>query len=209
MCVRRDCARRADERGLTLIELLVTIAILGIIAVPLALALTAYFRHTDETTDRLSLSHDAQISSAYFAQDVASMGRRDWSAAGFPSAPSLYTNLTDFRCGSGDQLVVRLLTDDPVAARGSGGVLRIAYWLTVAGGEHQLHRQTCDKNGALTSDIVLAHNVDTVRLGCPLPTACTDVPDPAQVQLSLGLKKQSGGGTVTVAVTLLGERRQT
>jgi prepilin-type N-terminal cleavage/methylation domain-containing protein len=197
--------RRADERGLTLIELLVTIAILGIIAVPLAVALAAYFRHTDETTDRLSLSHDAQISSAYFAQDVASMGRRDWNTAGFPSAASLYTNLTDFPCGSGDRLVVRLLTDDPVATEGSGGVLRVAYWLTVAAGENQLHRQTCDKNGALTSDVVLAHNVDNLSYEGNCAAGC----NPPQVRLELTLKKQSGYGALTLDVTLLGERRQT
>jgi len=54
-----------DDAGFTLIELLLVVVILGIIVIPLGNALIAYFRNTDATSARMTLSHDAQISAAY------------------------------------------------------------------------------------------------------------------------------------------------
>jgi prepilin-type N-terminal cleavage/methylation domain-containing protein len=69
--------RRPDD-GVSLIELLVAIVLLGVIAVPLGNAVISFFRNTNATTNRLAESHDSQISSAYFAQDVQSIGVRAW-----------------------------------------------------------------------------------------------------------------------------------
>jgi len=207
--------RARDDRGLTLVELLVTIAILGIIAVPLSAGLITYFQHTDETNQRLSLSHDSQIAAAYFAQDVAGLGMRDWTKPEFPLVQSVYTNAGGpYPCGSGDQQVVRFLRDDPTNDKASAGVLSVAYWVRTVGGQKQLARVECF-GSTVKSDVVVAHNLDPgipqpVTLSCmPITAPCTDPSVPQIVQLVLHLKSPSVNSTGSLDVTLIGQRRDT
>jgi prepilin-type N-terminal cleavage/methylation domain-containing protein len=209
---RADRAR--DDRGLTLIELLVVIAILGVIVVPLANALINYLQHIDDTTDRLSLSRDSQIAATQFAQDVASMGRRDWTDSDFPQLPSLYTGASGpVPCSiSGQTPVVRLISDLTQAAQGSAGVRSVAYVLVPgADGLRQLHRIVCDSGSATPiADLVVAYNVDSANppsLTCPT-TTCTDGSVPQSVKLVLHLKSRSNSHDFLL-VTLYGQRRQT
>jgi prepilin-type N-terminal cleavage/methylation domain-containing protein len=212
---RIRASRAGDDRGLTLIELLVVIAILGIIVVPLANALTNYFVHMNDTTDRLSVSRDSQIAATQFAQDVASMGRRDWTSgdSDFPPLPSLYTGASSaFQCGTSGQTVVRLISDLPQPAQGSAGTRIIAYVLMPgSGGLQKLHRLVCGTGGSTpTSDVVVAYNMDPANppsLTCPT-TACTDGSVPQTVKLVLHLKSLSDRND-SLIVTLYGQRRQT
>jgi prepilin-type N-terminal cleavage/methylation domain-containing protein len=208
----RAARAAGDDRGLTLVELLVVIAILGVIVVPLANALINYFMHIDDTTDRLSVSRDSQIAATQFAQDVASMGRRDWGTTDFPPLPSLYTGASSaFQCGTSGQTVVRLISDLPQAAQGSAGTRTIAYVLVPgSGGLQQLHRLVCGTGGTPTSDVVVAYNVDAANpptLTCPT-AACADGSVPQAVRLVLHLKSPSDRND-SLIVTLYGQRRQT
>jgi prepilin-type N-terminal cleavage/methylation domain-containing protein len=199
-----------DERGFTLIELLVTITILGVIAVPLGAALITFFRNTDETTDRFSESHDAQIAAAYFAQDVASLGRRDWTDAPYPLAQSVEVNLPSgagaFPCGNAGTTLVRLLWDDPTAAK-TPTVVRVAYVLQTVDGEQQLHRLRCVGDANPVVDLVLAHNVDSVSpVTCS--SSCTSAEVPQTVTLVVHLRAK-GTSDPLLDITLTGQRRQT
>src|SRR4051794_18101541 len=97
---------KRNDRGVTLVEVLVAVAILGIIAAPLAAGMFVFFRNSDETTRRLSDSHDAQMLANYFAQDVQALGVRDWSAAGFTFLKSVEADIAwdagTLRCGGSD-----------------------------------------------------------------------------------------------------------
>jgi prepilin-type N-terminal cleavage/methylation domain-containing protein len=202
----------AGDRGLTLIELLVTISILGIIAVPLSGALISYFQHTDDTTERLSLSHDAQIASSYFAQDVQSLGTHSWDVDGFPLTRSVFTDGTaPYPCGPATpKPILRMEWDDPSQLKG-GAVWQVAYYLKpVDGGLNELHRVVCTGMGSPGPDLVLAHNVSKVAsLTCLMPTDCnTDTP-PQTVTLILELKPQKSTVSDSLTVTLTGQRRQT
>lgn len=65
-------SRMADERGMTLIEMLIATTVLGIIIGPLTASLLLGYANAEGTTQRLSDSAAAQIVSAYFPLDGAS-----------------------------------------------------------------------------------------------------------------------------------------
>jgi prepilin-type N-terminal cleavage/methylation domain-containing protein len=210
---------RRDDRGVTLIEVLVAIVILGIIIVPLGNALISFSRNTDDTTRRLSESHDVQIMAAYFAQDVQSVGVRKWTTDGYPLEQSVEVNAPAgggiYKCGTTGTpaAVVRFAWDDPTTASGLRRVI-VSYVVTppTVGAERQLHRITCVASppdpSTPTSDIVLAHNVDTVDLPT-CPTSCTAAPAvPQTVTLTVKIKN-SGTSGPALTVTLTGQRRQT
>ena len=208
---------RRDERGVTLVEVMIVIVIVGIIAVPLGNALLIYFRQTDEINSRLSASHDAQIAAAYFAQDVQSVGTRDWDAHPFPLAQSIEQDAAAtggrFPCGPAGtpNAVVRFAWDDPTDATGPPRVVRVAYVVVTSAEERQLRRLTCTGSATLTSTLVLTHNLDqdlpgnpAVRVTCS--TTCTAATVPMSVTMTMRIEDPANGGSFTV--TLTGQRRQ-
>ena len=85
--------RLSPDDGFTLVELVVTVGILGIIVVPLTGVVLAYLRNTVDTEARLTESHDVQFAAAYWQRDVASIGVRsntyDTASHSFPLAQSV------------------------------------------------------------------------------------------------------------------------
>jgi prepilin-type N-terminal cleavage/methylation domain-containing protein len=210
--------RRRDDRGVTLVEVMVAIVVIGVIAVPLGNALLTYLRHTDNVNLRLSASHDAQIAAAYFAQDVQSVGTRDWNTPPFDLTQSVEQNAPAaggrFPCGPAGtpNAVVRFAWDDPTNATGAPSLVRVAYVVVGAGGERHLRRLTCVGNATPTSTLTLAHNLDddlpanaAVKVSCS--STCTAATPPLTVTLTVRIKDPANGGSFTV--TLTGARRQT
>ena len=211
---RTALARRLrDDRGLTLIELLVSIVILGVITVPLGDALITFFGSTGRTTNELGVSHDAQIAASYFAHDVQSLGRRDWTAPPYLLAQSVEVNVAAAGglapCGVAGtpDAVVRLLWDDPSVAQ-TPTLVRVAYVVRTVGTEKQLHRIRCVGGATPVSDLVLAHNVVSVDpVVCS--TSCTAAPAlPQTVTLTVHLRAP-GSTDPVLDIVLTGQRRQT
>jgi prepilin-type N-terminal cleavage/methylation domain-containing protein len=92
-------ARMRRDDGFTLIELLIGTVILGIISGAIAQALIVGFTTTGDTSQRFSESHDAQISSAYLANDVQSAKTVSVAAGGSSCASA--TNLVDLTYSDG------------------------------------------------------------------------------------------------------------
>jgi len=206
-------SRRSDD-GFTLIELLIVVVILGVVAAPIANAVIAAIKNTDATSARLAVSHDAQQSAAFFAQDVAAVGLRDYSGViangAVPYSPSVQLgaayNADGQVCGTAATpvAVVRLLSDDwdtgtPAATRRTAIV---AYYL--AGTE--LHRLRCLGSATPVSDSVVAHNVQP---GTPLVTCsstCAAAAVPLWVKFTFTAVMRNAD---PYPITLFGQRRQT
>jgi prepilin-type N-terminal cleavage/methylation domain-containing protein len=202
--------RRTDE-GFTLVELLVAVAILAVITVPLANVVIGAFRNTTDTSDRLELSHDAQISSSYFARDVAEVGLRDWSAITGDSVPFKQSvqlgaayNEDGYTCGS-STAVVRFLSDVWDASKAVASTNVVAYYLKPAGAVSELHRVKCIGPATTGTDVVVAHNVKpgSVAVTCSSVCEADDVPD--QVSMTFQVTRASVGD---YPITLTGQRRQ-
>ena len=140
-------ARRqvASSGGYTLIELLVTIAVLGAIAGVLGAALTIGEKTVSATNNRLAGSHDAQNLATWLPADVQSTGNGQSDVAinsttdcsNIPNALRLHWAVSE---GAG--------TDDYVAA----------YAVVQVGSGWQLKRFYC-KNGVQLATIVIARNL--------------------------------------------------
>jgi prepilin-type N-terminal cleavage/methylation domain-containing protein len=205
--------------GFTLVELLLAIVIIGVITVPLSGVLIGFLKNTDATTARLIESHDGQIASAYWAQDVASIGTR---LPTYPYAPkqsverNVSYNLGLYPCGAAGtpSAIVRLAWDDfsldPSTNVVTATVVRVAYVVKTVSGATELHRLRCQGSAAVVSDVTLAHVLDPSTLPaltCATPTTCTTAVVPVTLTLTLTIKdpKNQGGAYV---VPLTGQRRQ-
>lgn len=212
----------AEDDGFTLIEVLVAIAILGVITVPLADVIIDAMTTTVTASDQFVLSHDAQISAAFFAQDVAAVGRRDYSGTrtSTGTVPFVASIQEDAAYDAGGETcgttvtettrpaLIRFLSDDwnttvspPVVSTDV-----VAYYLVPAGAVAELHRMKCVGGAsAPVSDVVVAHNVDpgTSVVTCSSPCGAAAVP--WRVTLAFSVTKGSSG---PYAITLTGQRRQ-
>lgn len=207
---------KRDDRGVTLMEVLVAIVILAIIAGPLATGLYVFFANSDETTRRMSDSHDAQMLTNYFAQDVQSLGLRDWTAAGFPFKRSVETNQNwnagTLRCGGSDfpKAAIRLAWDVLTPEGIPTSRVIVAYALKDTGTEKQLHRLVCVDDDTPDSDAVVVHNLN----GAPSlpncsPGACSAAPGiPQRITWDVQIKSPKSTSPV-LTVTVSGQRRQT
>jgi prepilin-type N-terminal cleavage/methylation domain-containing protein len=201
--------KRRDDRGVTLTEVMMAVIILAIILVPLGNALIAFFRNTNATNNRFIESDDAQLAAAYFAQDVQSIGVRDWSAPPYPTTQSVETNASPtggvFPCGAAGMpdAVLRMAWDDPTSVSGTRLIV-VSYMVRTVSGEQQLHRLRCVGSTTPESDLVLAHNVFSV--GSPVITGPNT--NPQAITFTVNIKAPTNTGSALV-VTLSGQRRQT
>jgi len=179
---------RADD-GLTLVELLVTVAITALVLPVLGATMVVGYRTTDATVVRLEDTRDRQIVPALFTGDMQSATTVDaTSAAGCPLG--------------GGTLVLRLSRRETSL---SGTVVtRVAAWLTTASaGTTLLERRSCDDASgamALVGAVTTAHGVVgspgvTCRTSAGATTACAAASAVARVDLLV--TDASGPFTVT------------
>ncbi|MEV4146092.1 prepilin-type N-terminal cleavage/methylation domain-containing protein [Amycolatopsis sp. NPDC049691] len=203
---------RRPDAGFTLVELLIVVVLLGVVVAPAATAVVTAVRTSDATSARLELSHDAQQSAAFFAQDVATTGLRDYSGEITSGVVNFFPSVQlDAAYNAGGQVcgtaatpvsVLRLLSDDwdtstPAATRRTAVV---AYYL--AGTE--LHRLRC-LGSAPVSDSVVAHHVDPATPTVTCSTTCTSADVPLWVKLVFTAASDRAD---PYPVTLFGQRRQ-
>ncbi len=213
---------RQDDRGFTLIELLVAVVILGVIAVPLGNVMISYLHNSDATTARLSENHDAQISAAYWAADVTSIGVRSTTYSSDPSAPYPLTQSVEenapatsglFPCGTATtpNAVIRFGWDDyPSGPSAPVTLRRVAYVVqTDSTGQKQLHRLSCAGSATVVSDTVVVHNLVSAAASCsPAPCSGSGAATPLVVNLTLAVHDPQSAGSANYPIALTGQRRQ-
>ena len=207
---------RGDD-GFTLVELVMSVAILGFIAVSLSGVVLSYLRNTVDTEARLAESHDVQFAAAYWQRDVASIGVRgtsyDPTTHDFPLQQSV--GLAACNLPADATAVVTLgwseyhslgSTDTPTLVRvtyASRPVDSAFELLRVRCGSHPSTVQVADSLAVVPT--VTCRNAAGAALGCT--GAGTSVP--ATVELSLKALDNRGHDQSTYDATLSGERRQT
>ena len=213
---RGSSTRRRDaEAGFTVIELLVVIVLLAVIAVPAGNAVIGILHNTDATNARLAASHDAQISAAYFAADVASTGVQLSGGSGLGQSveQNAAYNAGLFPCGAAGTpaATLRLAWDEYTLTSGTMVPSRVvvSYVVEATATGHELHRIRCQ--GATTtptSDVVVAHQLTAAAPVVTCSSTCTAAaPVPQRIGLTLSLTDAGGSGTYTVQLT--GQLRQT
>ncbi|GAA0925312.1 prepilin-type N-terminal cleavage/methylation domain-containing protein [Kribbella koreensis] len=207
--------RIRSEGGFTLVELLVAIVILGIITVPLSGTVVSALKNTGATQDRMALSHDAQLSSSYFARDVAGVGIRDYDSVNGNSLPfkssvqrNAAYNQGGYTCGGAGTPVaaLRLLSDswDPADSMTTPETVVVAYYLKTVAGGIELHRLKCSGSDTPV-DVPIAHNVKAGSVTVTCSSTCESATVPNEITLRLVTTKPSVGD---YPITLNGQRRQ-
>jgi prepilin-type N-terminal cleavage/methylation domain-containing protein len=206
MFIKQSRTRQADE-GFTLIELLISITILGLIAFPLANTVIGILDNIDSSSARMAGSHSAQISATYFAQDVQTVGIRDYTAANAPTMTSvLRSGDSGPTCGpGGGTALVRFLSDTYDTSVPAGRHSTVVSWTVVsASGDNQLVRARCI-DGSQVAQITIARNL----FGAPTvvcSSTCNGTTIPQTVTLSFTVQPPKAAA---YAVSLTGDRRQT
>ena len=156
-------ARLLADDGFTLVELMVGMVITVIIFGAIAGAMIVSFRTTDVTQQRMSESHDAQISSAYLANDVQSAAVVHLGSGGDCSgAPTTLIRFTYehgeavYKCGtsSGEIQVTRTFDGESLVLAHFAGVARPSVSCSAECGLH--------RNGQLGDDVL--HRDERVQL---------------------------------------------
>lgn len=158
---RRRAAPRRDE-GFTLVELLLSVTILGLVMGAITAAMTVAFATTRETDKRLGSSADVQFSSTWFADDIAGATNSSDIIAGTPAVCSASGPVTVLTLRNRD-LPVPSAAPTPVASPTPVPVaLTVVYRLeratNVDGTFCELHRVT---NGTYTRDDLIARRLST------------------------------------------------
>ena len=143
--------RVADESGLTLIEMLIGVTVLGLLFGPITSGFLIAFLETDATHQRIADSASAQLLSSFLLPDVQG------SDAVAPTGDFTGTGCTMPSLSGSASTVLSLHRDDP-----RGPETTVLYLdVTGDGGQHELHRAECThaSGTGLLESTMLVHNL--------------------------------------------------
>jgi prepilin-type N-terminal cleavage/methylation domain-containing protein len=158
-----------DDSGVTLVELLVCIGIMGIIFAALTTGFIAASKSISQSSARMANTHDSQIAQSFFASDMQNANIVSTNDLGCPGSGTLLISFTWF--GFDDT------QSPPIAVRKAASYRVIEPG--PSGTERQLVRQYCQTIAGFPlapSTLVVAHNL----ADAPNPTVvCSSTNDPS------------------------------
>ena len=159
-----------DERGVSMVEVLVTIAISGLLMTVLAATIVTGLRTTDDTRERVEESHDVNMVTTWFTSDVQTAGSVSTSDGSCGGAPIVHLTWSDL-----------------------GTVTEVTYRARTVDGERVLTRYACVDGGSPTARDVVRNVDDAADPVLTCSPACSGSPKTLTLEVAL-----DGGGTVEV-----------
>lgn len=215
--------RRARDEGFTLVELMITITIISVIAFPLMGMMFQYLRNANETNARLTESSDPQFVSAFWQQDVSSLGTHGAVSGGtIPNGTSGSVWLSGnpvptgvpSGCSAIANMVVGFAWNDYQTASSTDGTATwtaannaSVYFTDTNKGQTRLWRTRC--NGATVQTNILAHYLtQTPTVVCS--STCNAATPPSTVSITLNVHdlSQAEHASTALVTTLTAARRQ-
>lgn len=199
-----------DDDGFTLIEMVITVTIMGIIALALTGVVISYFKTTVDTQSRMTESQDVQFAATYWQRDVASIGVRSYDAAtkSFPLQQSVgVAPACSLPAGTP---VVTLAWSEYTTDQSTDTPTRmtVSYLAQADGSAYELVRVRCS-GSTVVSTTEVAHSLNAVpTVDCDVACTGAGANVPVTVNLNLSVLDPEGDGTVAYTATLSGERRQ-
>lgn len=210
--IRRLRRRGIDDSGFTLMELVVTVAVMGIIVVTLAGVVLSYLRNMVDTQARLSESHDVQLASAYWQRDVASIGLRsatqDPTTGEFPLVQSVNVSPCTVPAGATPEVTLAWSEYTSKVSTDPADEVKVTYASRPNGTVFELIRVRC---GSEPSEVQVASTLESRPLvKCDgAASNCNLVAVPDIITIDLVVLDDSGNNDSAYRATLSGERRQT
>jgi prepilin-type N-terminal cleavage/methylation domain-containing protein len=157
------------EQGFTLIELIVSTSILGLVMSAIVASIFLGLQVSDDTQDRLNESHDARLLAAYFTVDGQSADgvRRDASTC------------TEGTAAGETPIVLFKWTE-------AGTAKAVSYFVSTVDTEKRLTRRACS-GGAPQTEIPVVHRLGATdpSVSCVGSCPVTGTGTPAEVTLTV------------------------
>lgn len=214
--IQKRLRSRVSDDGFTLIEMIVTVAILGVISAGLVGVVFQYLKTVGDTRTRLSESTDQQFISTYWQNDVSSLGRRAFNPTDtdpVPSMQSVYIGAAGpGGCGDGVGAVIvafawqEYAVNSTPANAWTATPQEVAYVRVGGSAPFTLKRVRC-KNGVAEAPHTVAHNLTgTPTISCD--TTCTAATLPNRVSMQFTVRDVSEPGSPGYTTTVSADRRQ-
>ena len=208
--------RSRGDDGFTLIEMVMTVAILGIVSAALLGVMLQYLKTTSDTSARLNESTDQQFISTYWQNDVSSLGRRSLAVATatFSTDPSVFLGPGGpGACGSSvGSVVVSFAWNEfdvgttPPANPWNFKPQQVAYVTVPNGSRFLLQRVRC-RNGVAGSPVTVAHNLtEAPTIACD--ATCGSAALPNRVSMTFTVKDADNSNSQGYTATVSADRRQ-